>query len=136
MVRIKHRYLLINILYPGDSNLNQKPHEPELPNVVQFHQPCPFSFKAQDLRRLIMASISENFGEYGSAATNPSLQVKYFSQATSTAIVRVHREHFRLVWAAVTMITKLPKSFDTPCVLQVVRVSGTIKKAEEEAIRR
>jgi hypothetical protein len=34
------------------------------------------------------------------------------------------------------MITHLPKPFDTPCVFQVVRVSGTIRKSEEEAIRR
>lgn len=64
------------------------------------------------------------------------LIVKYFSQATSTAIIRVSRDHYRLVWAALTFITRLPEPVDQPCVIQVVRVSGTIKKAEEEAIRR
>jgi ribonuclease P/MRP protein subunit POP5 len=34
------------------------------------------------------------------------------------------------------MITHLCKPLDTPCVFQVVRVSGTIRKSEEEAIRR
>lgn len=34
------------------------------------------------------------------------------------------------------MTTHLPKPIDQPCVFQVVRVSGTIKKSEEEAIRR
>lgn len=62
--------------------------------------------------------------------------VKYFSPATSAAIIRVSRDHYRLVWAALTFITNLPKSLNQPCVVQVVRVSGTIKKAEEEAIRR
>jgi len=62
--------------------------------------------------------------------------VKYLSTATSTAIVRVSRDHYRLVWAALTFATKLPKPIDQRCVMQVVRVSGTIKKAEEEAIRR
>lgn len=33
-------------------------------------------------------------------------------------------------------MTKLPRPLDTPCVIHVVRVSGTIRKAEEEAIRR
>ena len=33
-------------------------------------------------------------------------------------------------------MTKLPKPNDTPVVVRVVRVSGTIKKAEEEVIRR
>ena len=41
-----------------------------------------------------------------------------------------------MVWAALSFVTKLPKPIDEPCVIQVVRVSGTIKKAEEEAIRR
>ena len=62
--------------------------------------------------------------------------VKYFSPATSTAIIRVSRDHYRLVWAALTFTTRLPKPLDQPCVMQVVRVSGTIRKAEGEAIRR
>ena len=42
-----------------------------------------------------------------------------------------------MVWAALSFTTYLPlKSADLPCVMQVVRVSGTIRKAEEEAIRR
>jgi ribonuclease P/MRP protein subunit POP5 len=42
-----------------------------------------------------------------------------------------------MVWAALAFTTSLPlKSADLPCVMQVVRVSGTIRKAEEEAIRR
>lgn len=41
-----------------------------------------------------------------------------------------------MVWAALTYITHLPKPSDTPVVIRVIRVSGTIKKAEEEVIRR
>jgi ribonuclease P/MRP protein subunit POP5 len=33
-------------------------------------------------------------------------------------------------------VTRLPKPFDNPCVIQVVRNSGTIRLAEEEAIKR
>lgn len=62
--------------------------------------------------------------------------VKYLSPATSTAIVRVTRAHYRLVWAALTYTTRLPGPVDVACVLRVVRVSGTIRKSEEEAIRR
>jgi len=40
------------------------------------------------------------------------------------------------VWAALSFVTKLPRPIEEKCVVQVVRVSGTIKKAEEEAIRR
>ena len=54
---------------------------------------------------------------------------------TSTAIIRVSRDHYRLVWAALTFTTRLPKPVDQACVIQIVRVSGTIKKSEEAAIR-
>lgn len=40
------------------------------------------------------------------------------------------------MWAALTYVTRLPRPVDMPCVFQIVRVSGTIRKSEEEAIRR
>lgn len=62
--------------------------------------------------------------------------VNYYSPATSTAIIRCPRDHYEMVWAALTYITRLPKPADLPVVVRVIRVSGTIKKAEEEVIRR
>jgi ribonuclease P/MRP protein subunit POP5 len=41
-----------------------------------------------------------------------------------------------MVWAALTYITQLPKPIDLPVVIRVVRVSGTIRKAEEHVIQR
>ena len=46
-----------------------------------------------------------------------------------------------MVWAALTLFNHLPRVDKadqplTPVVVHVVRVSGTIRKAEEEAIRR
>lgn len=42
-----------------------------------------------------------------------------------------------MVWAALSFMTSMPvKAGEVPCVFQVVRVSGTIRKSEEEAIRR
>lgn len=40
-----------------------------------------------------------------------------------------------MVWAALTYVTRLPKA-DVPVVCRVLRVSGTIRKAEEEVIHR
>lgn len=74
--------------------------------------------------------------------------VKYLSPATSTAIVRCPRASFRLVWSALTYMSHLPANGgdvgqkranggrERACVFRVLRVSGTMKKAEEEAIRR
>ncbi|KAL1598021.1 RNA-binding protein pop5 [Paraconiothyrium brasiliense] len=63
-------------------------------------------------------------------------KVTYWSPATSTAIIRCPREHYEMVWAALTLTTKLPRPNAIPIVIKVVRVSGTILKAEEEVIRR
>ncbi|KAK3621099.1 RNA-binding protein pop5 [Elasticomyces elasticus] len=126
MVRIKHRYLLINILYPDPKSTSGRPATKpgdEVPYTVQFRRPSPDRMDGGVLTRLIRDGVAELF-------------VKYFSQATSTAIVRVSRDHYRLVWAALTFATRLPNPVGQPCVIQVVRVSGTIRKSEEEAIRR
>jgi ribonuclease P/MRP protein subunit POP5 len=62
--------------------------------------------------------------------------VKYLSPTTSTFILRVSRDHYRIAWAALSLMTSVPVKDGKNCVFRVVRVSGTIKKAEEEAIRR
>lgn len=138
MVRIKHRYLLINVLYPTQSTTKRPSTSPDenLPWTVQFRRPSLDDFDGKLLHRLIKNGVAELFGDYGAGMVAGSLQIKYCSSATSTAIVRVARAHYRLVWAALTFATRLPKPLDEPCVIQVVRVSGTIKKSEEEAIRR
>ncbi|KAK1069308.1 RNA-binding protein pop5 [Friedmanniomyces endolithicus] len=140
MVRIKHRYLLVNILYPDTKHSQLAPATKpgdNVPYTVQFRRPSPDQMNGGLLMRLIRDGVVELFGDYGSGKIAGSLQVvKYFSSATSTAIIRVSREHYRLVWSALTFTTRLPRPVDQPCVFQVVRVSGTIRKAEEEAIRR
>jgi ribonuclease P/MRP protein subunit POP5 len=40
------------------------------------------------------------------------------------------------VWAALSFMSALPVKNGKKCVFRVVRVSGTIRKSEEEAIRR
>ena len=65
-----------------------------------------------------------------------SCLVKYLSPATSTFILRVSRAHYRIAWAALSLMTQVPVKDGRNCVFRVVRVSGTIRKAEEEAIRR
>ncbi|GAB7346764.1 hypothetical protein MBLNU459_g1867t1 [Dothideomycetes sp. NU459] len=138
MVRLKHRYLLINILYPEPATSSSTGPRPatDAPDVVQFHQPTSDKLTPQLLVRMLREGVAELFGDYGAAMIASSLVVKYLSPATSTAIVRVSRSHYRLVWTALTFVTKLPRPIEQRCVVQVVRVSGTIRKAEEEAIRR
>ncbi|KAI9821859.1 MAG: hypothetical protein M1827_002441 [Pycnora praestabilis] len=153
MVRLKNRYLLVNILYPTTSTTTTDPFPPSnptsksLPGLVKFHQPTSDKVTPQLLVRIIKTEVGNLFGDYGVGVIAGSLSVKYLSPATSTLIIRVSRAHYRLVWAALTFITTLPLPLPLPtaggregekraCVFGVVRVSGTIRKAEEEAIRR
>ncbi|KAB8297876.1 hypothetical protein EYC80_001669 [Monilinia laxa] len=134
MVRIKNRYLLVNILYPElEKNSSSKD---KLPDVVLFNQPTVDALNARALLRGIQMEVANLFGDYGSGAIADSIAVKYFSSATSTFILRVSRAHYRVVWAALSLMNSLPIKNGKNCVFRVVRVSGTIRKAEEEAIRR
>lgn len=142
MVRIKHRYLLINILYPSTSTQSEyrSVSTSPTPEYLRFHAPSPAHLTPALLIRHLRESIQLHFGDHGLGVTAGSLRCVYLSTATSTAIVRCARAHYRLVWASLTLIGSLPSSSagepGKRCVIRVVRVSGTIRKAEEEAVRR
>ncbi|MCJ1397729.1 hypothetical protein MMC11_000925 [Xylographa trunciseda] len=173
MVRIKHRYLLVHILYPDASpSFLPTPSKasPPLPPILHFRQPTPDDLTPQLLLRAIREQVALLYGDYGAGVTAAGLNgtpsvflplpsfilhhamwafhswlVKYLSAATSTFILRCPRAHYQLVWASLTYMTHLPAfkpasghSFHKaqPCALRVVRVSGTVRKAEEEAVRR
>ncbi|OTA94296.1 hypothetical protein M434DRAFT_71619 [Hypoxylon sp. CO27-5] len=132
MVRIKERYLLVKILYP-----NELGSRPDLPDVVVINQPTTDQLNTAALLRGIRAEAASLFGDYGSGALEGgNLSVKYLSHATSTFILRVSRSSYRLLWAALTFMTSIPVKNGKPCIFRVVHVSGTMRKAEEEAIRR
>ncbi|KAH5327162.1 bifunctional ribonuclease P subunit/MRP protein subunit POP5 [Parastagonospora nodorum] len=132
MVRVKYRYLVVNFLYPEPVAKSKTP----LPDLVQIHAPTPDAFHAGTLMRLIREGVEDLYGDYGAGMVSTGLKVNYWSPSTSTAIIRCPRDHYEMVWAALTYTTRLPKPADLPVVMRVVRVSGTIKKAEEEVIRR
>ncbi|KAK3182381.1 RNA-binding protein pop5 [Lecanicillium sp. MT-2017a] len=132
MVRIKERYLLVNIFYPPEtpSKSNQN-----LPDYVLQHQPTVEKLTPQLLLRAVRTEIGQLFGDYGLGALGGHLSVKYLSLATSTFILRCSRDHYKMLWAALTVMDHVPVKDGRPCMFRVVRVSGTIRKAEEEAIR-
>jgi ribonuclease P/MRP protein subunit POP5 len=75
MVRIKHRYLLINILYPGPTSLALKSSTGEaIPDVVQFHAPTSDKLNNQLLARMIREGVGELFGEWGVGVIAGSLK--------------------------------------------------------------
>jgi len=135
MVRVKNRYLVVNFLYP-EPLAKSKSQQHQLPDVVQMHSPTPDALKQGIIIRMIRDGVEDLFGDYGSGMVSSGLKVNYYSPSTSTAIIRCPRDHYEMVWAALTYMTHLPKPIDIPVVVRVVRVSGTIRKAEEEVIRR
>ncbi|EEH22382.2 hypothetical protein PABG_04593 [Paracoccidioides brasiliensis Pb03] len=175
MVRFKHRYLLIDILYPPSSDVSSttpsaaktEPKPPprstssstananaNLTTHLLIHRPTPDTLTPQSLARAVREHIAETFGDWGMGRLGGggagSVSVKYLSPATSTAIIRCPRASYRLVWCALTYMSRLPASrggggggrananlqMQDDCVFRVVRVSGTMRKAEEEAISR
>lgn len=136
MVRFKERYLLVNILHPEDDASAAKKTDNPISGILIYNQPTTDHVTPQSLLRAIRAQVATLFGDYGSGAVDRSLQVKYLSLATSTFILRVSRTHYRLVWAALTMMDCIPAKNGKSCTFRVVRVSGTIRKIEEDAVRR
>jgi ribonuclease P/MRP protein subunit POP5 len=127
MVRYKARYILFDVLYP-----NAPKTLGAASTHLEFSSPSDPSITSSYLSGLLRDGLAHQFGDYGAGVAG-NLSVKYFSPATSTGIVRVSRDHYRLVWTALSFMNELK---GVPVVIRVVRVSGTIKKVEQEAIRR
>ncbi|KAK6819551.1 Rpp14 family protein [Apiospora arundinis] len=131
MVRIKERYLLVNILYPSEIGL-----KPGVPDVVVINQPTTDKLTPQALLKAIRAEVGDTFGDFGSGALEGGgLQVKYLSNATSTFILRITRAQYRMLWTALTFMDHVPVRDGKPCTFRVVHVSGTIRKVEAAAIQ-
>jgi len=79
MVRIKHRYLLVDIIYPSikpAGPAHRAGHDEEAPFTVQIHRPSPARFDAKLLLKMIRDGVAELFGDYGSGMIAGSLQGK------------------------------------------------------------
>lgn len=69
MVRLKNRYLLVNILYPDTAEKQSA----VIPDLVAFRQPTTDALTPQVLQKAIRAQVSELFGDYGTGAIADSL---------------------------------------------------------------
>ena len=81
MVRIKHRYLLIHILYPNPVNTNVKNPSKSLgkalPDLVQFHRPSPDELTSQLLVRTIRDQVLLLYGDYGLGLVSSGLSSSF-----------------------------------------------------------
>jgi ribonuclease P/MRP protein subunit POP5 len=69
MVRLKNRYLLCNILYPGQTASSATP----VPDLVLLNQPTTDDLTPNLLVRAIRAQVADLFGDYGAGAIADSL---------------------------------------------------------------
>lgn len=141
MVRLKHRYILFDILYPPPSEprtteqrqkfreFNKSPKE----CTLTLHSPSPASVNQRSISTLLKRVVEDHFGEFGSGTVGLLIIVKYFSNKTSTGIIRCSRTNFQQVVAAIGLVTKVENA---NVVMRCVHVSGTIRKCEDFSIRR
>jgi ribonuclease P/MRP protein subunit POP5 len=81
MVRLKNRYLLVNILYPG---LEKGPEKTSVPDIVTFNQPTTGALDARSLLKGLRAEVQNIFGDYGSGAISDSLSGAQFNSPDIT----------------------------------------------------
>lgn len=77
--------------------------------------------------------MTKNFGDEALADTLTSFVVKYFSNKTSTGILRVHRDAVERVLAAMFFVQTVE---GRDVIWESVGVSGSISKCEKRAITR
>lgn len=131
MVRLKTRYLLFQILYPTDTLASS---EDAKTRFMKIHRVSDDTIvNARNLTQIFKEEMETLHGDLGSGSIQTTINVKYFSPVTSTGILRVGRQHTRQLWAALTHITDID---NVPVVINVVHVSGTIRKCEQAAIER
>ena len=70
MVRLKNRYLLVNIQYP---ELEKEKGNTKVPDVVAFNQPTTDALTPGALLKGLRAEIADLFGDYGSGAISESI---------------------------------------------------------------
>ncbi|MCO5568095.1 hypothetical protein L7F22_021791 [Adiantum nelumboides] len=85
MVVVKNRYLVMEVLCEGEG-----------PVLTQ-----------SSINNAVRDSILHNFGEFGLAASLPSLQVKYVNPATKLCVIRCSRAEYEKIWCAITFITSI-----------------------------
>jgi ribonuclease P/MRP protein subunit POP5 len=111
MVKFKSRYILIEPKFENDG----------------------FSLKNMDpgkLQNLIKKQVEILFGDIGLGKINKNLQISFLQKFTNLLIIRVSRDHVKLLWTVLSLMTQI----DGEAVkMHILKTSGTIKKCELKA---
>ncbi|KAF6756843.1 hypothetical protein DFP72DRAFT_892452 [Ephemerocybe angulata] len=125
MVRFKNRWLLVELIPLPQT------HTPSTASNTSRPRTPANNLDGKTIWAALRQSVLTHFGDVGWGAVAPSLTIKYFSPTTSVAIIRVSREHHKIAWAALTLLSSIDGVRYIP---HVVHLSGTIKHAQLAAI--
>ncbi|WVF70814.1 hypothetical protein IAT40_005608 [Kwoniella sp. CBS 6097] len=101
---------------------------------------------ASIIYKAVRAITTEVFGDEGWGRIASSFRVLYHSPLTSITFLRIARNHYRLLWSALTFLTTLPASSpksvlsstsangQVAVIPRVIAVSGTIRKLQNRGI--
>lgn len=81
MVRVKERYLLVNIQYPEAQNLNL-----DIPNVIAWNQPTNNLLTTEKLVRIIRQTAEKYYGIFGRSCLETMSGMCYGSHSSSIPI--------------------------------------------------
>lgn len=140
MVRLKQRYILFEILYPptdgdgSENSYNFYEFSKSAQNALLIlHQTSPAEINPKSITRSIRCVIQDHFGDFGVGVAGMLLSVRYFSNKTSTGIIRCGRQHYQMIVAALALMNRIGHK---EVVVRCIHISGTIKKCEEYSIAR
>lgn len=98
MVRIKHRYLLVDILHPEPSQRSSSSSlsttststsTVTVPAHLYFHPPTPDTLTSSVLARLLRDAVSELFGDYGAGKLGGASTGNLISTSCSSSTRRI-----------------------------------------------
>ena len=135
MVRLKSRYILFEVLYPDvDDEYETVPDITKKDILTTHHKVSPNTISPRNILQELRKQLQVNFGDYGLGKATALLQIKYFSNRTSTGIIRCGHDDHQYVIMALALMNQIESV--GPIIMNPIKVSGTIKKVELFAIRR
>eukprot|EP00041_Stephanoeca_diplocostata_P023667 m.586634 g.586634 ORF g.586634 m.586634 type:complete len:153 (+) comp22346_c0_seq6:485-943(+) len=112
MVRLKHRYLLCELVFADDK--------------------VDTSIKRSEISSVIKDAVGHTHGDYGIACILGSFQVKYFNVHTRTVLLRISRDHYEVLWSSMTLVSSFKKR---ECFFRVLHLAGTIRSCQKHLLR-
>jgi RNase P/RNase MRP subunit POP5 len=110
MVKFKSRYILIELKFENERKIQ--------------------TLDPGKLIVMLKNKVQHLFGDIGLGKINKNLQVKYVNNVTNLVIIRVSRNNLKLMWTTLSLMNELEGE---TVRMQVIGVSGTIKKIELKA---